>query len=299
MGKLLETLQSWLPRFKKSELEEDLDNSKTFLKDAIEEYANSLAVFKGRKLQSVVAVDLQNVYFEALGRRGAKSSLVEDVAIRLEQVLKNLEAVEKLFDKEISTAMLREGMTAKQIALVQAAEYFSFIGYFAPELLNYLYNLETQKMEPDLAEPVPLAQKQALFRKVIPFGALLRTFSETTPVFTQQIEDLPDVVVNATTLDVLAGQDGETSLAPFDKGIARGFVGNVYYHLVGMMKANWFADRYHRNKELKTQLQLRLLQLEELNQGNPTPSIQSQIDITSKRIFVLEEKIRNAEESVL
>ena len=58
------------------------------------------------------------------------------------------------------------------------------------------------------------------------------------------------------------------------------------------------ANRYKRAKELKSVLELRLLNLQQQQSGNADATLDREIEIIQSRIDSLDEKIRKAEGSV-
>jgi hypothetical protein len=73
---------------------------------------------------------------------------------------------------------------------------------------------------------------------------------------------------------------------------------NPIYH-IGLIVAEYQSNKYKENKELKSNLELRLMNLVSIRDtGQADPGVEREIEMVQSRIDKLSESIRKQEESV-
>jgi hypothetical protein len=125
------------------------------------------------------------------------------------------------------------------------------------------------------------------------FLAVMKNYAIDTAVFRKKLAKVPDIIlVDGSPIGSVVGE-----IDPFSLGIVNNFRGNPIYH-IGKMFAERQADRHKLAQEKKSSLELRLLHLKMLNEGNTSPSLEKEIRYITERIEDLEYNIAKAEQSV-
>ena len=129
------------------------------------------------------------------------------------------------------------------------------------------------------------------------FGRVLKAFTEGNRDFVRTVRAVPDVLVNEDTEAALA-TFGALKIDPTGVHNLQGFAMNPIYH-IGLIVAEYQSNKYKENKELKSNLELRLMNLVSIRDtGQADPGVEREIEMVQSRIDKLSESIRKQEESV-
>jgi hypothetical protein len=114
------------------------------------------------------------------------------------------------------------------------------------------------------------------------------------------IDTIPDIVINISNADAVSSTIDAGKLSPFSshgliQGNSQTIFNNPIYH-IGLMVAEWQANRYKLSKETKKVLELRLLNLQMIQQKNPDAKLEKEIEYIQSRIQGLDFKIKKMEE---
>lgn len=294
---ILAFVQSLLPKFGKDRLQEDINICRTELQNiTIPSYTNAANVFDKPASKELQAFEKQ---WGSLIKVRAKGNMIASIKVKLEEVETTLGLIEKYTDSEFETEVVVAGMTVLKGTLVRMVEIADFVSTYALRFLNYAYISETTAVNgkpgavgSDLSPAEIKLIKTHFIEFCIALNALSRPEKETEKLLTA----IPEVLVNArgeAALKVF----GEAKVDPLGVFQVKGFTGNPIYR-VGMIVAEIQANRYKRAKDLKTVLELRMLDLQQSRSGQSDPALEREIDVIQSRIDSLDEKIRRAEESV-
>lgn len=294
---IIETIRSFIPYFKKDTLLEDLDITLQLIPECIIAYKKAEDDFPNKFKNNIVS-GLSTDYFRDIRTKikGSKNNLISDILLRLENTQVNLKSIEKLATELLENDIIKEGLTAKKANYIQVASYGSFIAEFSLDLLNYIYILETyNKSSNNIPGDLPKGKKEYIHLNIYEFGRILNILGKENKDFIQDIDKIPEIVINETTEKTVLSVYGNDKLNLFGNSIRSGFEGNPIYH-VRLMIAEYQANKFKRNKDLLQQLQLRKLDLESQSRNEISPSVQKQIELISDRIEILEAKIRRETE---
>lgn len=294
---ILAFVKNLLPKFGKDRLQEDINICKNELQNTVipsyEAAASALST-----LQSKEAKEFEKLWFTYV-KTAKKGSLVTSIQKKLQDIQPMLDMVENYTQKEFESEIIVAGMTVLKSTLVRMIEIADFTTTYSLRFLNYLYVLETTHI---LGEPGKVGSSltpgeiNLIKTHFVEFCIAVNALAKDPRQAEKVLETVPEILVN-TRGEAALKVFGESKVDPLNVFQVKGFTHNPIYR-VGLMVAEFQANRYKKAKELKSILELRLLNLQQIKAGNPEAQVDREIDIIQSRIDALDEKIRKAEESV-
>ena len=282
---IMSYVESLLPRFGSDRLIEDSRLSGESLKtNAIASWKfakNGLKTFKSDEANEIVKSIAKSLKI-------SPTSFCEDMAEKLEAALANHETIQKAIEDNFDDEVIVEGIGCKKATIIQIVELFGFVGDYSLKLLEYLYYLETRVLDPGHQSSLTPAEVGLIMNRQMDFCQSLNALSMAPNKFKATLDSIPDISLSK-------GAEPSLRLAGVkaDNPFSLGFVNtdkvsswNFIYH-IGLFVAQYQANVYKRRVETRRILELRLLNLERLQKGNPDPSTQKQIDYMRQRIETL------------
>lgn len=295
--RLSDFISSILLRLRKDEVLEDLRITAGELERVVlPAYIDANKYFKSGKFESPEGQEAVKVFYRNYKANRANKNLVVEIHDRLPALLKNLQFVSDENDDLLERDILKDGLTAKKAVLLRAAEQLSFISRYSVDFLNYLLVCETLSKGGQAERSAPLVEKK-LVDNVVNFARLLSVYGQEPDEFKEAFDSIPDVIVNEKTYSALAAVYSAGKLDPMETLVMSGFEANPIYH-IRLVVAEWQADRYKVYKDKKRMLELRLLQLKMMDDKNPDPKVEREIEYIQNRIEGLEFKMAKMEKSV-
>lgn len=296
--RILDFIRSMLPRLRKDQILEDLRITEGELKNSVTPaYDDAEKYFKTAKLKSSESTEAATTFYRNYkATRVNKQNVILEIGSRLKNVIANLSFVTEQNEELLERDVFKDGLTAKKAILVRSAEQLSFISRYAIDFLNFIYVNETREAGGAVHDLVPV-QRKKLTDNIANFAALLSIFGDDPEKFKKQFDTMPDVVVNEKTFSSLSAVYSDDNLDPLYSPMVAGFESNPIYHL-RLVIAEWQADRYKVYKDKKRMLELRLLNLKMLDEKNPDPKVEQEIEYIQNRIEGLEFKMKKMEDSV-
>lgn len=294
---ILSFVKGLLPKFNRDRLQEDINICRNELQNnVIVSYEAAAKVLT--TMQSKKSGEFEKQWFSMV-KTARKGPLVSSILKKLEETVPMLDLIEEYTKKEFEPEVITAGMTVLKSTVVRLVEIAGFTSTFALKFLNYLYTLEVQAA---VSEPAKFGSKltpgeiQMIESHFVEFCIAINVLSKDVKQAEKMLDAVPEVLVNArgeAALKVF----GETRVDPLGTFMVKGFTGNPIYH-IGMIVAEMQASRYKRAKELKSILELRLLNMQQIKDGAIDPVVEREIEVIQSRIEALDEKIRKVEESV-
>ena len=302
-------LKSLLPSFKKDRILEDSRIVKTELETvSIVSYQEAEKVFTGWNFKSKQMQDYIKIFnrnFKPGAGFGAKDNIVTSIRKALEKLLETHAVIEDKLQSNLEDIVIAEGVTCLKANLLQTLEGISFISKYSYKFLNYIYIVETANQsegnEVDYIKnnlsPADIAYIEDSF---VYFATLISTLSKSKAEIEKIIDAIPDIVISSTNADAINSTIDQNKLSPLGgHGLIQGntitIFNNPIYH-IGLMVAEWQANRYKLSKETKKILELRLLNLQMIKQKNPDAKLEKEIEYIQSRIQGLDYKIKKMEE---
>jgi hypothetical protein len=289
-----------LPVFKKDRIIDDARVVQTELNtNTIPSYETAIEIFKPSAVKSKIIIDLNKAYSTNMGGN-SRSGMVADVWARLKSISDVVTLVSSDAMNNFEASVIVDGISLHKVSLIKTLELCGFISRYALRFLNYLYILETSEVSKNPGEYIGRQLSKGEIKELelyfSDFCRSLKALSNNPEFFNKEIEKLPNITVNPMSEATMANI-GSSKLDPLNIFALSGFVSPIYR--VGMMFAEYSVSRYKETKELKTNLELRRLYLENCKAtGQIDEGMQKEIDIIQSRIDRCSEQIRKAEEKV-
>lgn len=303
---ILNYIKSLLTRLSKDTIMEDIRITKGELQlGVIPAYDAADKYFSTSKLKSEAVLDLSNVFYRnynGIKTRGGRTNIISTVNSVISNVLDNLNTVDTQLDDTLEHDVIKDGLTAKKAILIRAAEHISFISGYSIDLLNYIYYHESLSLLPkdndnDSENVLTKAQIDYVETNIIAFAGVLSTYGIVNSEFVELLDKVPDVILNIKTAGPLSSVYSEKSIDPYGNYLISHFDSSPIYH-IRLAIVEWQSRRYKLFKDKKRMLELRLLHLKMINEDNPDPKVEYEINYIQNRIEGLEYKMKKIEGTV-
>lgn len=290
---------SLLPRLNRNDILEDLNITKNeFTNIVLPTYKEASEYFSENKLASKEVEELVKLFNRHYNSqvRNPEKLFVSELYRALLNVSDNVLVLEKQLTSVLESQTITSAITAKKANLIKATEHMYVISRFATEFLIIIYKYETARVNNEKAEFSPFT-----LNKIMPnihiFAKLLELYSKDSRDFERQLTNVPEVVISEDSYEMLKSLFDKENLDPTDSAVVQGFVGNPIYHL-GMVVAEWQAERYKSNKEKKRLLEIKLLNLKMAKENKRDPKLDKEIAYLEGRIEALDYKLTKMERDV-
>lgn len=208
---------------------------------------------------------------------------------RLPKLLQLAIALDHELDRFLPKSMLALGLSTRNALVVRTADHVAFLTKYSLDTLAYMTYLEDKSVSKRDDGTYTKGQIEDYLDYTAIYTNLLEQYTVLDAnALLKKFKDVPDVVLNDENYQAVTASYGETKLDPITAlTIGSGFVGNIFYHM-GLTFAEWSVNRYDTMAEKKKVIELRLLHLKMLEDGNEDPKLTKEIEYLSKRVNRLE-----------
>lgn len=289
-----------LPIFKKDRILDDARVVQTeLLTNTIPVYESSESLFAPKLVKSKELNNFSKTYFTYLGGNNPKG-MIADISARLKHINAVVNYVTQAAENKFETSVVVDGITLYKVSLIKVLELCGFISRYSLRFLNYAYILEAGATgggaEDYLNQELSKAEVRELDKYFADYCRTLKSLSRDPKQFMKDVEQLPDIVVGPNSEATMSNL-GTTKLDPLNLFAVNGFVNPIYRIRMGFAERQ--VSRYKEAKELKTNLELRKIYLENYRaSGSQDEATQKEINVIQSRIDRCAEQIRKTEESV-
>lgn len=296
---ILEYIKSLVTVIKKPAVLEDIHITEQELKQkVIPVWVEAEKQFRGKNaLGSSEALEMSKTFGRITGSN--PRDMVDSIVDRLKKLQGILVLARTLVERTFEETTVADGMTIMKINMVKIVDSAGFISRYSLHFLNYLYIVETaMKMEDPnyIKDHLSVGQMQWINDNFLTYCQLVSKLCVNEKQAEKLIEGMPDAVLGLDP-SAVTSMLGDKTVNPM--GIM-GFSptsSNPIYH-IRLFIAEYQTTRYSEAVELKTVLELRLLNLKRKQDGQFDARTEREIEVTQSRVDGLSEKIRQAEESV-
>ncbi len=289
-------LDSLLPSFSRQRLLDDLAVIREELKDNTLPPLKSIATaFGKRKFESQWVAE-----FDAAFKKGTnikyQGNFYTGMYETLQVVADNVDVVESLINAYYADDVLRDAMTVLRINLLQYLETMSFAVRYARRVAVATMSIEVDASsdKQGLETIITAGEVEWLTTRRIHFFAALNSLSIGRKDVEERFKSLPDMTVNANSIQSTNSVLGANRTDPFQFGLIP-IVLNPIYH-VRMAIADWQVTRFKAAQEEKRMLEFKLLKLKMAQTGKSDARLDEQIEYTSGRLEKLNYKLKTMEE---
>lgn len=289
-------LKTFLPQFSKDRIAElgRINQSELDIY-VIPSYKEAESGLKNRDFKSKTIKNFSSTFKQNVkGESG--DNIVVAVRKALERVSDNNKFLSAKTDVNFESEIVIAGVTVMKANIIRLLELNSFVIRYSMRFLNYLYILETEATNADpryVVNSLSAGEIAWVEKNFLDFCFAMRCVAKPEKEVTKIFENIPDIVLGDSP-EAVVSAIGEARVDPFNTKNVSGFTSSPIFH-VRLIVAQWQANRYKEQKELKTILELRLLNLKNVQENKPDASVEKQIEYMQSRVDRLADELRKAE----
>jgi len=297
--KIDQFFKSLLPSFSKDTVLEDCRLTAGEIKETVHPaYTEGAKLLKNWKFKSPDVESLGKTFSSLVQK--THGNMVVTIEQKIPAVLENLAEVEELIKANYSEDVAAGGITYLKAQLLQFVEAASFFAKYSRALLNFIYVHESAPFVQESDEqfdavqealiPAEIAYIQNNFQS---FCVALNALSGSGGDIKKQLAEVPDIVITEDNVQTLPHSVGQAKLDPLKFGFIPVFLNPIYHIRMGI--AEWQIEQYKLAQRELQMLQMRKLNLEKLQKGEPNPVLQQKLGETERAIHGLKAKIAKME----
>jgi hypothetical protein len=297
--KIDQFFKSLLPSFSKDTVLEDCRITRGEIKETVHPaYTEAVKLMKNWKFKSA-DVESLGKQFSSLVKR-THGNMVVTIEQKLPDVLTNLDEVEELIKANYNEEVAAGGVTYLKAQLLQFVEAASFFAKYSRALLNFIYVHESAPFIKETDEQYDAVQESLVPAEIAyiqnnfsSFCVVLNALSGAEGDIKKALGEVPDIVITDDNVQTLPHSVGQAKLDPLKFGFIPVFLNPIYH--VRMAIAEWQVEQYKLAQRELQMLQMRKLNLEKLQQGQPNPVLQQKLGETERAIHGLKAKLAKME----
>lgn len=292
-----------LPSISRSDAEVDMEISMEAAAAVIDTYTQLAQTLDATKFHSKLAVKLDHDFFKELNSAKPATRLNGKTLAHVSlELFKNIQANGSVITKELedikSEIIVTQAITASKATILRAVAHYYFMTKYAMDFANYLIMLEAEHGGIELprdAKPNKMQVKYIEDNLWI-YARLVAVYGSDTDKFLSRLKEIESYQITKDSVeDSSALSSNKIDLF---NNLPDGFIGSPIY-TIGLIFAQWEADRHKDLKDKKRLLELRLLHLRVVQeQGKGDANTEKEIAHLQKRCTDLDYKITKIEESV-
>ena len=221
----------------------------------------------------------------------------KNFASSLEMVLRNarnnLNFIEKEVVREIADDTFRDAINLRHAQLFQASAGLAMIADLTIEVINFITVAEHGAAGGDVQQSA--GEVKTFVEKMRKLSKLLNSYGTEPRFFESVMKKVPDAMVteqNKSMIREAYAKDGD----PYpDMELADGFISHPVF-FIREIWASYQIARYDSQKAQKKKFELLVLTLKAQRAGEPTASLEKQIQYYDNQIAKLADKIESFEE---
>lgn len=295
--KIKQYLKELMPRLQRSDLEESIAKLHQELGETVvPSYEDAAELFGSRKFKSKWVEQFDKM-FEKEFRVKYKGNFIVGISTTLPLLVDNLNAIQRLTSK-MEPSWSKDAVSLLSLNLVRSVEHLNFLVMYARRLLNMTLMMEMNIAE-GKAEDHDIQKSEITWLNVNKTmflgGYTILTMKRAD--LERRLKEVPNVVIGEENADLVEGnlERGQTdplslNLIPLPINI---------FHKVGTFIAEKQAARYKSAIAERDSIQMRLMYLRQLDQGQGDPTLRSEIEVTQSRVEKLNYAIKEMEEKWL
>lgn len=291
--------KSLLPSFSKDTVLEDCRITKGEIKETVKPaYDEAVKLMKNWKFKSA-DIEVLGKEFSSLVKK-THGNMVVTIEMKIPMILANLDEVEDLIKSNFNEEVAAGGVTYLKAQLLQFVEAASFFAKYSRALLNFIYVHESAPYIKETDEQYDAVQNSLIPAEVVyiqhyfsSFCVALNALSGAEGDIKKALGEVPDIVITDDNVQTLPVSVGQAKLDPLKFGFIPVFLNPIYH--VRMAIAEWQVEQYKLAQRELQMLQMRKLNLEKLQQGQPNPVLQQKLGETERAIHGLKAKLSKME----
>lgn len=197
--------------------------------------------------------------------------------------------------EKLNTGIItRDGIDLRTANILQLAEMNKFMLSYAPKLLLWVTAAEGAATSAHVKENITRGESEWLTQNLGGFAAIVRLYCRPAAEINKKLDGVAKIPVAGVDFETASAVDF-TKVDPMRMGfigedLLAGFVSAVSYRL-GKMWAEYSVKEHNEQKELKTALELRLIELRMAQGGTTDAVLTKRIKYTEDRLSKLSYQI--------
>ena len=306
---LVTFIKSLLPSLSKSEIESDMETSLEAIDGVNDAYVKLSEVSKVTDLKSKQNIEVIKEFYKEFEKTKTKVKLSHnrqfagDIVVLFQNIKLNGEFLLKEISDTVNDVIMSQALTSYRANLLRSVGHYYFMTKYAMDLANYIYTNEVVHAgllkEGEVKDDYLLNKKQVKFieESTWIFARLVAVYGKEHADFKANIEKVVDINIPKDEVETVVDFYGAGKIDLFDN-LPPNFISSPIYS-IGLVFAQWEADRYKKLTDQKKLLELRRLHLVMLREnGNTDVNIEKQIGSLQDRIVDIDYKIAKIEQSV-
>jgi hypothetical protein len=297
--KIDQFFKSLLPSFSRDTVLEDCRITTGEIKETVKPaFDEGVKLMKNWKFKSP-DVEMLGKTFSSLVQK-THGNMIVTIEQKIPTILENLAEVEDLIKSTYADEVAAGGITYLKAQLLQFVEAASFFAKYSRALLNFIYVHESAPFIKESDEQYDAVQESLIPFEVAyiqnnmsSFCVALNALSGAGGDIKKQLSEIPDIVITDDNAKTLPSSVGMAKLDPLKFGFIPVFMNPIYHIRIGI--AEWQVEQYKLAQRELQMLQMRKLNLEKLQAGQPNPVLQQKLGETERAIHGMKTKIAKME----
>lgn len=292
---LLTYIHDLLPSFKKNKIVESCELIQTSIREhTLPAYVSADSLFDGKKFKSEEARDFATVYEKKIGKSSG-SNMIGSIKDGLSNTITLLQHVSSNADQIFSETETNLSLTYTKATCLRLIDAAEFASNYSRKFLNYIFILETANADEHVSvqDSLTPAEIKSIHSGFFDFCIAMFVLLKKVEEIERAIKEIPDTIITTISEKTLPATVGRNKLDPLQLANLSVKVNPLYR--IGMMVAEYQANKYKAAKSELELLQLRKLNLEMLYQKKPDAKLQKEIEYMESRVTGLNYKISKME----
>lgn len=277
---------------------DDVRGTRAELHDStIPSYQNAVELWSSDTFKSEAVTGLVNTFTRIANVSGAT---LPGILNGIEDTDTNLRIIEDMVKKTFNKDLATSAITLKETNILQFIEAASFVSRFSRRLLVFIYAAETalgENTSLTLEDSFSVGEIAFLTDNILNFAYAFNSVTGKPTKLVDQLNDIPEVVVNRDTIRNLNVTLGEKKLDPFNTRYFDANVTNNFVYKLMLFFADRQVKRYKQASEEKRLLELRHLFLQRQRKGQVDARLEKEIGIVEDRIKRLSYQLTKLEQA--
>lgn len=293
-----------LPSISKSDSEVDLEMSMEAAASVVDIYTQLAQTHEATSFKSKEGQARVKEFFKELATAKPQTKLPTQKSFAhttlhlFKNVIANGETITRELENIKSEVIVSQAISATKASILRAVAHYYFMTRFALDFANYLVILEAEHGGVEMSRDAKLNKKQIEYvdKRLWIYARLLAVYGSDTDKFRDALSGIENYQITKDSVD--EASSFQTSKIDLFSNLPSGFVGSPIY-TIGLVFAQWEADRHKELKDKKKLLELRLLHLRVLQeQGRGDAGTEREITYLQKRCSDIDYKLAKIEDNL-
>lgn len=287
-------ISNLLPTFKRSRVLTDILKTREELLQLQPIYKEAAIIFSNWKYKSEEVKSKNEVFKSKVGGRDSDNPIVH-MSRSIPTMLDNLDQVGKLAEEYLSDTVVSSSLTYKQTVLLRYIDGAFLVAKYMRMYVLLVTTYESAQYKETSIDPNESfveADRKWMTKVTTDFCNAYLALTGESGKTVQKIREIPDIEVGKSSANLVMSTQS-TRVDPLNLRFIATNANPAYFFK--MMMAEWEHKRHLANKNEVALLELRLLQMQKLQKGQPDARLEQQIKYLENRIQKLHAEIEEVE----